>query len=254
MGKIFNLDSPLMRALSKMADLLWLNILTMVCSIPIITAGAAFTALHYSCLKLVRDEECYITKDFFKSFKLNFKQSTIIWIFALLLGGVLGFDVWYLLFLQQSPNTFIMAGIIVAIILYLFTMAFVFPIQSHFYNPIKQTIKNAFLMSITVFPKTILIIVMWAVPLVIAYFVDALVMLCLLFCYSGPAFVAALLYNKTFKRYEPEKEDTNDDFSWSVNSDLVEETDIESEDSPAIEQKADENADENAAEDKITVD
>ena len=67
--KFFNLDSPLMKFLSRMTDILWLNILTVVCSIPIVTAGASFTALHYVCLKMVRDEEGYITKDFFKSFK-----------------------------------------------------------------------------------------------------------------------------------------------------------------------------------------
>ncbi len=54
--KLFNLDSPLMRALGKMADLMWLNILTMVCCIPVFTIGASLTALHYMALKIVRDE------------------------------------------------------------------------------------------------------------------------------------------------------------------------------------------------------
>ena len=61
--KLFNLDSPLMQALNKMADLMWLNILTMICCIPIITIGPAMTALHYMALKMARNEECYITRD-----------------------------------------------------------------------------------------------------------------------------------------------------------------------------------------------
>lgn len=80
MDKIFNLDSPVMQALNKVADLIWLNILTMVCCIPIITVGAALTAQHYVVLKMVRNREGYITRSFFKSFKANFKQATCIWL------------------------------------------------------------------------------------------------------------------------------------------------------------------------------
>ena len=68
--KLFDLDSPVMRFLSKMADLMILNILTMICCLPLFTAGAAFTALHYVCLKMVRNEEGYIAKSYFKAFKV----------------------------------------------------------------------------------------------------------------------------------------------------------------------------------------
>jgi len=67
----FDLDSPLMNVLNKMADLMWLNILTLICCIPVITAGAALTSMHYVALKIVRNEESYITRSFFKSFKTN---------------------------------------------------------------------------------------------------------------------------------------------------------------------------------------
>lgn len=72
--KIFDLDSPLMQVLNKVADLMWLNVLTLICCIPIFTAGASLTAMNYMALKIVRGEECYITRGFFKSFKMNFKQ------------------------------------------------------------------------------------------------------------------------------------------------------------------------------------
>ena len=70
--KFLSLDSPLMRFLGKMADLMILNLLVIFCSIPIITMGASLTAMHYVALKIVRNEEAYITKDFFKSFKCTF--------------------------------------------------------------------------------------------------------------------------------------------------------------------------------------
>lgn len=64
MGSIFNLDSPVMQALGKVADLMWLNVLTMICCIPVITIGPSLTAMHYMALKIVRNEECYITRGF----------------------------------------------------------------------------------------------------------------------------------------------------------------------------------------------
>ena len=79
MGRFFNLDSPVMVALTKMADLIIVNLLAFFCCLPIITVGASMTALHYVVLKIVRDEECYIVKSFFKSFKENFKQATVIY-------------------------------------------------------------------------------------------------------------------------------------------------------------------------------
>ena len=80
MGRIFSLDSPLFSFLNKVADLILLNILTMICCLPIITIGASMTALHYVVLKMVRDEESYIVRSYFKSFRQNFKQATIIWL------------------------------------------------------------------------------------------------------------------------------------------------------------------------------
>ena len=66
-----------------------LNLLTLICCIPIITAGDAMTALYYMTVKMVKNEECYIVKGYFKSFKENFKQATIIWLIALLVGIIL---------------------------------------------------------------------------------------------------------------------------------------------------------------------
>ena len=87
--KFFNLDSPLMQALNKVADLMWLNILTLICCIPVITVGPALTALHYMALKMVRNEECYIARDYFKSFKLNLRQGIVIWLIELVIVSLL---------------------------------------------------------------------------------------------------------------------------------------------------------------------
>ena len=80
MSNFFNMDNGLFRALGKLADLMLLNILFLVCSLPIFTIGASFTAMYYVTLKLAENEEGYIARGFLKSFKQNFKQATIIWL------------------------------------------------------------------------------------------------------------------------------------------------------------------------------
>ena len=70
---IFNYDNPVWRFIGKLGDLIILNILWIVCSIPVFTAGASTTAVYYVTLKLVRDEDDSTIRSFFRSFKSNFK-------------------------------------------------------------------------------------------------------------------------------------------------------------------------------------
>ena len=161
MGRLFNLDNPFMLALNKLADLIILNFLTMICCIPVITIGASMTALHYVALKIVRDEETYIIKGFFKSFKQNFKQATIMWIIILLVGGILIGD---FVILNKSGIAFpawIRTALIAIGILFVFANMHTFPMLAKFENTIKGTFKNSLYMGILSLPKTLLMMICW---------------------------------------------------------------------------------------------
>ncbi len=92
MGKFFDIDSPFIQFLNRVADLMILNFLVMICCLPIFTIGASYTAMHYVLLKMVRKEEGYLIRGFFKSFKQNFKQATLIWLGMLVLIAFFGVD------------------------------------------------------------------------------------------------------------------------------------------------------------------
>ncbi|MBQ2803265.1 MAG: DUF624 domain-containing protein [Lachnospiraceae bacterium] len=200
--KIFDLDSPLINFLNKVADLMWLNILTMICCIPIITAGASLTAMHYMALKIVRNEECYITRGFFKSFKENFKQATIIWLILLLVVVILVGDVYIIMKSGIEFHMVLRVVIMAAAVLVAFTATFVFPVLAKFENSVKGTIKNAFLMSILQFPKTITMIVLNILPAVLFIYFFQMIPVIFLFGFSLPAFLGAFLYNKFFQKLE----------------------------------------------------
>ena len=89
---IFDPEGPLMGTLAIIADLAILNLITLLCCVPVITAGAAMTAMHYVLLKIVRQEEGYITADFLRSFRQNFRQATAVWSLFLLFAALLVLD------------------------------------------------------------------------------------------------------------------------------------------------------------------
>lgn len=201
--RLFDLDSPLMQGLTKFANVMLLNILAGIFCIPIITAGASLTAMHYVSLKMARDEDCYIVKDFMKSFKANFKEATILWILVLVAAGILGVDYYFLTHVENLAfiKELKIAIMIIAIIA-LFTVTFLFPTLAKFDNPVFRTIKNAFVISILQFPKTILMIILNVFPIVLAFVSIRFLPIIMFFGLAAPAFFGALLYSKFFRKLE----------------------------------------------------
>ena len=217
MGRFFDLDSPLMRTLNRVADLMILNLVMIVCCIPIITIGASVTAMHYVILKMVRGEEGYLIKGFFKSFAANFKQATVIWLLMMVVIAVYVGDALIFSFSGMAfPKPLVIAVVAVGVILYLISM-YVFPLLARFENSIRNTLKNAALMAVGNLPKTLLMAVFYAMPLVISYFSTYALLFVFLFGITVPAYGAAWLYSNIFKKFEPEVEVVSDmDFSVDV--------------------------------------
>lgn len=158
MRSLFNMDGPLFEFLNKMADLIILNLLFIICCIPIITIGDSFTAMAYVLLKKKEGSEGYIWKQFFHSFKENFRQSTIIWVFMMIGAFILYVDFRMLNQFQNPFKTVMLVVIMLGVFFWLVLAIYAFPLQSRFENPIKQTVQNAILMSLANAPKTILLI------------------------------------------------------------------------------------------------
>ena len=171
----------------------------------VITIGPSVTAMHYITLKIARDEEIYVLRDYFKAFKENFKQSVIAWMVFLVITAV--FFVDYLILKDMGlENTKVFLMIIGAIyLLVCFTMMYVFPLMARFENSLKQTVKNAFFMSILHIFKTVIMAVIYAIPFVLLPLHYNVLMVFLLVGLSGPAYFNSFIWKSIFKKYEPEK-------------------------------------------------
>ena len=216
MGKIFNFDGPFFSSMSRLADLFWLNILYIICCIPVITIGAATTALYYVTLKMVKDEESYITKSFFKSFKDNFKQATIIWIIFIVVILVMICDLTMLnggtlanLVNNSSVSTAVLIAVGVVGILVLFVFTYVFALLAQFDNTVVNTIKNALLISIRHLPFTVSMIVISLIPYVLMYF-SAYGMLITVIMFSLTAYINSKFFKNIFVLYMPKEEVTEE--------------------------------------------
>lgn len=215
MGRVFALDSPIMNGLGKLADLIWLNILAAICCIPIFTIGASLTALHYVVLKIVKNEEGYITKSFFKSFKQNFKQATLTWLIMLAVVLLLTADFMIFRFSDIAFAEWFQIALVAVAVLFLLATMHLFPLLSRYENNIRTTYKNSLLVGILHLPKTFIMMLCWIIPVAIIIFVPRLLPVAFLLGISGPAFLNALLYKKSFQQLEPETEEKSDE-EWTV--------------------------------------
>lgn len=203
MDKFFDSENPIMRFLSRLVDLAILNVLTLVCSIPIITLGGSMTAMNYVLLHLVRRDETYIIQMFRKSFKENFRQGIPEGLLVLIVAAVTAVDMWLIHGSTSKAMTFMMIMItIVAVMLFVISI-YMFALQSRYENTVGETIMNAVRLAVGNLPRTLGMIVcwiLWALLLVFAGRVAPTIFL--VFGLTLPGYLCAMLYDKVFVKLE----------------------------------------------------
>lgn len=148
MRNIFNPDNPVMTLITRIVSSVYLNILWFICCIPIVTAGASTTALFYVTLKMVKNEEGNLTSQFFRAFRENFKQSTMVWLIMLALGLVLLLD-GYVLYHLRFENAFwtvLTAIFFLVLVAYAIIAMYIFPLMARFDNTVLAMFKNSIML------------------------------------------------------------------------------------------------------------
>lgn len=157
MSKLFRMDSPLMRFLTKIADLMVLNILFCITSIPLITIGASWTALYSVTLKMVRDEEGSVSRSYFRSFRQNFRQATLLWLGVLVVLALLVLDIRVLNGMAEGTAPGLLrVGVGILALLGIMMLQYLFPSLARFEASLADTLKNACMMALAHLPKTAL--------------------------------------------------------------------------------------------------
>lgn len=206
MKGIFNPESPFIQFLDAATDLVILNVLCILCCIPVFTIGASLSALHFVLLKMVKREDSHNIRTFFSAFRQNFKQSTLLWIGFLIISVIIAGDIVLMMRGEvEIPQT---AAIVVGIIYIVISlvMMYAFPMIARYENSTKQILQNSFLICILNLPKTIGMVLMYAAPFVMWYFSAKSIIFLLILGISGPAYCNSRILKGIYEKYEQKEE------------------------------------------------
>ncbi len=203
--KFFSMDSPLGKILANVFDLMLVNVLFIVCSLPIVTLGASLTAMNFVSLQMVEGKQPNVFQEFFKSFKQNFKQATILWGLVFAMSAV--FFAWYIVIENMvAINIAAFLRVILYIVIALFAMIslYVFYLLAKFENNIVGILKNALLMSIKHFMTTLLSFLLLLLVILVVMFYPKWVgygLFLVVIGFSLVSYLISLMMARVFERY-----------------------------------------------------
>ena len=207
MGGFFGLENGFVSTMGKVFDILLLSFLWVLFCIPVVTMGAATTALYYTTAKVLRRNRGYVFQEFWSCFKENFVTSTIYTVILLVMGIVFYFNFKIIGYVDGTLKTFLYYVYGVMLFMILTLVIYIFPVLSRFTRTRVETVKMAMILAMRHLPYTLLMIVSIAVGVFIAYcipptlfFVPAVTMLCVSF-----------VMEKVFRNYMPKPEEDADE-------------------------------------------
>ena len=196
MRKLFDADSGFMRGLSRLTDLVLLNLLFLITSIPIVTIGASASALYSVFFRWHRQEESGYVKAYFHAFARDFKEATVLWLAFVVFMAISIFDVWFF-FYQTEPLSYL--GVLFGFLgaMGLFTYSYAIILVSVFANSFAGTLKNALLMAVAYFPRTLVMALINLFPFLLVGLFPGLALqlgwFLVLFAFYGGAYLNSLL-------------------------------------------------------------
>ena len=206
--KVLGSDSPLMYYLTKIGQIIMLNIVWLISCLPVITIGTATTSLYYAMMKNIRRNRSYPIKEYWASFKRTLISGSI------LTGGlaVWLFVLWYLrrvAILQETQSGNLMATMYVTLMVVTGALAiYLFPVLSRFTMKLSGMVKLAFVMMIRYFVFTLLILIGTALLVWVWYFY--LPLTTILFWPGFWCFVCTFMVEKALRKYMPAPDENAD--------------------------------------------
>ena len=214
MSRFFSPDNKFFTGMSKIFDMLVLSLLWLILCLPIITIGPASTAFYYTVVKVIRRERSYLLKEFFRSFRLNFKQGAILTLIYVVFIVVAYVDFRYAITLieEGKQSGSMMLGIFIVLTVFvIFSVIYVFPVLSRFTVTIKNLFKWAFFLSIRHIGWTLLIGVMFVGFGIIMFFSFFWMPPLVIILPGVYTLVASFPMEKVLKKYMPQEETTEED-------------------------------------------
>lgn len=195
MEHFFSLDGPLYRWMNLIWQLMILNLLLIVTSLPIVTIGASQIAGFTVATKLINKEAIPILATFFESFKKNWKQGCLVTILGLFFSGILLVN-WQYFQVVEGFSLWLLIGCGIVTLLFANIMQFVFFYMSRYEDSFKTIFMNLVKILLKYPIQSFGLLVIWLLPI---FLMMATPYLFIFGCYVGIFFgVALLLFIRSF--------------------------------------------------------
>ena len=164
--KFFSVDSPLYKFMNRLMDVFKLNCMWLLCSLPIVTMGAATTAAYTITLKMVKDEEGYIAGPFWKEFKANLKKGSILGVIGMVASYAVYLDFQLYHAAKHHNIMFLIIGV-VGVYLIFMHMVYAFPLMARYENSIINTMRNSYSIAAKFLGRTAFLAVLLVIEMAI---------------------------------------------------------------------------------------
>lgn len=162
----FSPDSKFMLLCGKLVSLFKINVLWLICSLPVFTAGAATCAMLCSLTAMKAEEDCG-ARAFFRAFRKFFGKATILWLLSLFLGLMLALDYRLVAYMTFPGRMGVIVVICFCVLALILVSGLMFPLLVRYPGTIRDTVVNAVLLSIAHLPKMLLVTGMNLLPLLL---------------------------------------------------------------------------------------
>ncbi len=205
--KFWAIDSPVMRVLGRLGDIIILNMIFVVGCIPVITIGTSLSALYTVAMKMARGEDPSVWKEFWKAYKRNFRPATICWMIMAVIAILLFVD-FRIIGVFKGSSIYSIMRIVLAIIggMWMLMFQYLFPYIARFENGIFATLRNALLLAAAHIPSTIVIVGLSVGSVILTLFTSrTFVIASIIWVFFGFAvltYAQAFLLCRIFEKYE----------------------------------------------------
>lgn len=172
MKDLFRLDSLWMQRFAMLTNLVCLNVLWLICCLPVFTIGTATSALYRTVFLYHSKEDDTVLRPFFRALKENFRQATLLWVLLLAASALLTFDILYLA--AQGIATATLFLLMVLIVFVMGIAVHLFPLIARFQMDTKALLRTAFSLMVLHLPSTVLVIALTVLPFVFLFVLPSL--------------------------------------------------------------------------------
>lgn len=199
MGGLFRYDGLLFRFINKMVDAVGLSLLWLITSLPLVTMGAATTALYYTTHKVIHYDRGRVWSEYWKCFLSSFKQATPLGLLMQVLIYLLGVNAYssYMMVMSGNATLWIFLAVLIPLVLILMWAVYLFPLIARFHSTTKAVIKNCLLIALRNLPLTLLLVGLFVACVAVVFFVP------LSFTYMPVAYMmlSSVILEKIFQKY-----------------------------------------------------